>query len=306
MQARVELSRRWPPFTAALLCVAMLVLAACQPVQPPAGQDTASDSGASIPEVLIAVDDTQFTIPDDFPGGIVRVTVQNDSSKDLDIAFGRVREGKTAEEVKALMADVQSNLVPFLATVSMMVSFNPVPAGAAQSAIMDFRTGEFIVDATEHSEGLTPPGQASIFGVFQAEELVGTTEPQADVTVEMRDFAYVMPQEIKAGKLLWEYHNLGDQWHMQFLVKPNAGATTEEVLAAFMAEEQPSGPPPFAFVDGAGIAPIGEGERVWMEVALEAGDYVVGCPIPDVAALTSGGIPMSHLAHGMHSILTVK
>lgn len=307
MQDRVESSHRRSLFAAALLLVASVVLSACQPIRPPVAQDTAGDRAArAIPEVLIAVDDTQFTIPADFPGGIVGVTVQNNSSKDLDISFGRLREGKSADEAKALVADVENNLVPLLTTVSMMASFNPVPAGATQTAIMDFRTGEFIVDATEHSEGLTPPGQAHIFGVFSAEQVVGTTEPQADVTVEMHDFAFVMPQEIKAGKLLWEYRNLGAQWHMQFLVKPNPDVTTDAVLAALMAEGQPSGPPPFAFVNAAGIAPIGEGERVWMEVALEPGDYVVACPIPDLAALTSGGAPVSHLAHGMHSILTVK
>jgi hypothetical protein len=45
---------------------------------------------------------------------------------------------------------------------------------------------------------------------------------------------------------------------------------------------------------------------MWMESDLPAGEYLVGCPIPDVAAITAGETPLSHLAHGMHHLLTVK
>jgi hypothetical protein len=217
-----------------------------------------------------------------------------------------VREGSSVDEIQALNADFEANMVPLLQMVSSMVSFNPVPAGAVQTAIVDFRTGEFIVDAIEHSGEIALPGQMHIYGNFKAEKLVGTTEPQADVQVELHDFTFVMPDEIRAGNLLWEYHNLGAQWHMQFFLKPGPGATTDAVMAALMTEEEPSGPPPFEFVSNAGIAPIGEGERVWLEFALEPGAYVVGCPVPDLTAFTSGAAPISHLAHGMHRILTVK
>lgn len=308
MRDRVKSIHRWRAFTAALLCIACVVLAACRPVQAPSadGGATAQAAAGTIPEATITVDDTQVTIPDDFPGGIVHVTVQNNSSKDLDIGFGRVREGHSAEEIEALNADFEANFVPLMEMVSFMISFNPVAAGTSQTAIIDFRTGEFIVDATEHSEGMTPPGQAHLYGVFKAETLVGVTEPQADVKVEMQDFAFLMPDEVKAGKLLWEYDNTGAQWHMQFFVKPSPGATMDDVMAALMAEGEPSGPPPFEVIPDAGIPPISEGERVWVEFSLEPGEYMVACPIPDLAAIKAGGMPMSHLAQGMHRILTVK
>lgn len=94
MQDRVKSIHRPRVFAVALLSIAFVVLTACQPVQAPAVQGDADDNAGAgtIPEALIEVDDTQFTIPEDFPGGIVRVTVQNNSSKDLDVSIVRVRE----------------------------------------------------------------------------------------------------------------------------------------------------------------------------------------------------------------------
>lgn len=317
----------WARTAAVLAASALLaaVLAACQPVQaPPAGgeaaagataaaSDQAGDTSAAIPEVLISVDGTNVTIPPDFPGGIVRVTVQNNGSKDLDVGFARLKEGSSPEEVEKLSMDFEANLVPLAQMVNFMASFNPVPAGGSQSAIVDFKTGKFMIDATEHSEEAPPPGQPHTFGVFTADKIVGTVEPQADVKVEMRDFAFTMPDEIKAGKLLWEYQNLGDQWHMQFLVKPAPGVTPDEAMAALMTfvggapgEREASGPPPFEIVANAGIPPISPGERMWLEFALEPGTYVAGCPIPDAEAIMAGTAPLSHLEHGMHRVLTVK
>jgi hypothetical protein len=67
-----------------------------------------------------------------------------------------------------------------------------------------------------------------------------------------------------------------------------------------------SGPPPFEIIENAGTPPIGAGERVWIETTLEPGEYLVGCPIPDIASLAAGGAPTSHFAHGMVHTLTVE
>jgi hypothetical protein len=304
MKEESQSTHRWSPLTAFLLVIALVVLTACQPIQP--STTNAETPAATIPEVTIEVNDSEFTIPDNFPGGIVRVTVQNTGSKDLDVGFSRVGEGTSVEEVKELGQNVMENLPTLLQLVGFMASFNPVPAGGSQAAIIDFKTGQFMVDASEHVEEDTPPGWPRFYGVFTADTLVGTVEPQANLKVEMTDFAYIMPDEIKAGKQLWQYHNTGKQWHMQFLLKLAPGATFDDVMAAFAAEGEPSGPPPFEFVPFAGIAPISEGERAWLEFTLEPGNYLVGCPIPDLQAIMAGSEPQSHLAHGMHRMLTVK
>jgi hypothetical protein len=302
VQQSSQRRRAWRFVVSFLLLIGVIVLTACQPIQPPA----ANTAAPTIPEVTIEVNDTEFIIPDNFPGGIVRVTIQNTGSKDLDVGISRIREGTDVEELKELGQNIPDNLFAILQQLGIMVSFNPVPAGGSEVAILDFRTGQFIADASEHVEGEPPPGLLRYYGVFTADEIVGTVEPQTDVLVEMNDFAFIMPDEIRAGTQMWQYQNTGKQWHMQALIKPNPDVTLEEIMAVMMSEGEPAGPPPFEFVSNVGLAPIGEGERLWLEFDLPAGEYLVFCPIPDVAAMMKGEPPMSHMAHGMHRLLTVK
>jgi hypothetical protein len=289
------------------LMLLALVLAGCTGIQSvTAPTAVPEEPAAEIPAVTIQVNDDGFVIPDDFPGGIVEVTVQNNGSKDMDVAFARVRDGASVDEIKALFADQEANLIPLLQLASAMPSFNPVVAGGSEHAIIDFRTGRFLVSANEHVEEMTPPGTEYLFGEFTADELVGTVEPAADVTVDMHDFAYTMPDTITAGEHLWEFANTGEQWHMLFFAKLGPDATMEDVMNAMMSEDEPAGPPPFEVVNGAGLAPISEGERVWLSFSLEPGSYVVACPIPDLAAMMNGEPPLPHMAHGMVRQLTVE
>lgn len=296
----------WRLSVGCLLVLVVALIAACQPIQPQVTTGSTDPATATtIPEVTIEVNDTEFIIPADFPGGIVRVTLQNSGSKDLDVSFARVREGSSIDEIMKLNEDAMGNLVPLSQMVGFMISYSPLAAGASQQAIIDFKTGQFIVDATAHIEGAPEAGAPHFYGIFTAAKLVGTVEPKTDVKVEMTDFAYTMPDEVKAGKQVWEYQNTGQQWHMQFFVKPAEGMTMDEVLAALTAEGEPAGPPPFEILFAAGIPPLSAGERAWIEVILEPGTYLVGCPLPDMATMMTGGQPKSHLALGMHRLLTV-
>lgn len=279
-----------------LLLLSAFALSACQPVQSPAA--------SAIPEFTVDVSDDAVTVPEVVPGGIVRVTVKNSSSRSLDIGLGRVLEGSTPEEVIALAQGGEESFIPLLTKASFLPSFSPIEAGAEKPAYMDLRTGQFIVDATEHVEGMPVTGAPHLNAVFVANEIVGTTEPAADVVVDMVDFAYVMPDEIKAGPQRWEFKNDGEQWHMLFVVSLAEGATAEDVLAA-LGESEPAGPPSFEFVADTGTAPIGAGERIWLDFDLASGEYLVGCPLPDVAAMMGGDAPLSHMEHGMMKMVEV-
>ncbi len=284
---------------AGLLLLAVLGLAGCQPVQAPAA--------SAIPEFTITVSDDAVSVPEVVPGGIVQVTIENSSSIPMDIGLARVLEGSTPEEVIALAQSGGEAIIPLTTKASFLPSFNPVDPGSERWAYVDLRTGVFVVDATEHVEGMPIAGAPHLNATFTAEEIVGTTEPAADVTVDMADFAYTMPDEIPTGPQLWEFTNNGEQWHMMFVVDLAEGAGAEDVMA-FLGDPaaMPAGPPPFEFAPDAGIPPIGAGERVWLEFSLAPGEYLVGCPIPDVAAIFAGEPPLSHMEHGMMKMIEVK
>ena len=268
-----------------------------QRLQPAPAADPAA---ATIPEFAIEVTDDAVIAPAVVPGGIVRVAIKNSSSIPMDIALARVLEGSTSEEVIALAQGGGEAIIPLMTKASFLGSFNPVAPGAERWAYIDLRTGDFVVDATEHVEGAPMAGVPHLNASFTANEIVGTVTPQADVAVDMVDFAYAMPDEIPAGPQLWEFTNNGEQWHMMFVIDPAEGVGMEDVVSYFHGGEPPAGPPPFDFVPDAGIPPIGAGERVWLEFALPAGEYIVGCPIPDVAVIIEwGAAAVAHRArHG--------
>ncbi len=257
-----------------------------------AGDDSAdtgsTEAVAEIPAVTIEVNDDGFVIPDDFPGGIVAVTVQNNGSKDMDVSFLRIQEGASVDEIKALADDLMANWVPLQQLTNGMPSFNPVYTGESEQITIDFRTGQFLVVANEHVDADPPPGTEYIWGEFAADELVGTAEPQTAVKVEFHDFYYVMPNTVAPGKQVWEYSNMGDQWHMMLVLKLAPGATMEDAMNFLMTEGESSGPPPFEDAHSAGLAPIGQGERAWVEFSLDPGTYLAVCPLPDMAAMMNG------------------
>ncbi len=281
-----------------LLLLILFSLSACQPVQEPAA--------SAIPEFTIVVSDDAVSVPEVVPGGIVRVTVQNNSSIPMDIALARVLESSTPEEVIALAQGGEEAIIPLLTKASFLGSFNPVDPGTRRWSYIDLRTGVFVVDATEHVEGVPMADVPHLNASFTANQIVGTTEPAADVAVDMVDFAYAMPDEIPTGPQLWRFTNSGGQWHMMFVIDLAEGAGVEDVMA-FLGDPTmaPPGPPPFEFAPDAGIAPIGAGERIWLEFSLVPGEYLVGCPIPDVAAISAGELPLSHMEHGMVKMIKV-
>ncbi len=140
-------------------------------------------------------------------------------------------EGSTPEEVIALAQGGGEAIIPLLTKASFLRSFNPIAPGAENWAYVDLRTGVFVVDATEHVEGMPVAGAPHLNASFTANEIVGTVTPQADVAVEMVDFAYAMPDEIPAGPQLWEFTNNGEQWHMMFVIDLAEGAGVEDVMA---------------------------------------------------------------------------
>jgi len=291
-----------------LVCASLATsLAACAtpaaaPVPAPAQPAALAPTTApQVPELAIEFTGTEFKLPADVPGGIVAVTVNNTSGKPMAITMLRLRPGKTADEMLKWYEETPLDFASGSQLASVIFSLSAISPGDPERLIADLKTGEFLLDATEPADGPPSTDVKYITHMFTADKAVGTTEPKADVTAEMNDFAFVMPDEIKAGKQMWRVSNTGKQFHLMLVLKPNENVNPEAVVKAMMDETQ-SGAPPFEVVTE--VAPMGDGQQQWVEVDLPPGTYVVVCPVPDVNA--TGGPPVSHLAHGMHKTLVVK
>jgi hypothetical protein len=144
-------------------------------------------------------------------------------------------------------------------------------------------------------------------GMQQAFQVTAATaevaDPLADVTVDMHDFAFTMPDEVLEGHFSMKVVNSGSQPHEVIIFKLNEGATVEELLAFAAEAAESDGPPatdggPGEMVGAAYPVAGGGAEVIYLH--LETGNYVAVCFIPDPA---SG---KSHLELGMVKEFTVK
>lgn len=269
-------------------------------VPPTAVPPTEAPAKAEIPVVTVEAKDGAFNVPEVVPGGIVRFDITNAGSDPASPTLARVKEGHTSQEV--LDANARAAADPGAALGALEVAnivhvIGDIAPGATKTFYADLRTGEFGI-----GDELRPD---TLMVFFKADEIVGTTEPETAVTVDMVDFAYTMPDTVPA-KGLWEFINTGDQWHMAVMTTYNPDVTPEQLLGMFSEE---GGPPPAGApiqVLETGMPPMSAGERVWVEIDLQPGQYQLVCPLPDLAAMAAGQEPMPHLLHGMMHMFTVE
>lgn len=136
----------------------------------------------------------------------------------------------------------------------------------------------FIAACGGGAEG--PPGEAP--GQERAET----------VSVTATDFAFEHPANIQAGPVELQLTNRGKTQHVLILARANPGATLDEAREALLSGEPPRGTPPYSFVPG--VAEVSPGQAGNSSQVLQAGQYIMICPIPD-----ADGTP--HFAKGMVS-----
>lgn len=115
--------------------------------------------------------------------------------------------------------------------------------------MLDLKAGNYVLlcfiasaDGVPHlAKGMVKPIQVVAAGQS------GAQAPQADASIVLKDFAFEMPAEVKAGKQTWEIKNAGPQLHEMVIFKLAPGKTMDDVGAFF---QSPAGPPPFEAVGG--------------------------------------------------------
>jgi len=268
-------------------------------VPPTAVPPTEAPAEAEIPVVTIEATDSSFKVPEVVPGGIVRIDVTNTGSGPAAVSLFRIKEGHTRQELNEFKAVADANPEAFFGLfelANMIHGVQDVAPGTTSAFHVDLRTGDFIL-----SDDANPANDLTFFA---ADEITGTTEPETAVTVDMVDFAYTMP-DTAPGQGLWEFTNSGDQWHLAALTTYNPDVTPEQLLGLFSEEGGP--PPADAPVQVMGcLPPISPGERVWIEMDLPPGEYLLLFPLPDLVAMAEGGEPMPHLLHGMQRMFSVE
>ena len=265
---------------------ALMIVSACQiPV-------------AAIPEVVIKAADFSFDAPDQIEAGLVSLRLENVGHEDHHMQLVRLNDGVTLEQLEAAL---QQGPEAALALVTLAGGVGRATPNHHEQVVLNLAEGQYVMlcffagkDGVPHlAKGMLRPIQV-VARIAQTT----TQEPQAEVSVILKDFTFEIPSNIKAGRHTWKVTNQGPQPHEMFFIKLADGQTMADVMAFMASPTNEDAAPPFEEVGG--TAALGAGQTGWVDLDLPAGDYVALCFVPDA---TTG---KAHAEMGMMTPFSVK
>jgi hypothetical protein len=248
------------------------------------------------PAVIAAAADG-ITLPDGLTAGYTVITFTNETEAPFAPALARLNEGATVEQFMGALAQG-----PQAALALVSVLGNPeVHPGETQQVGYDLLAGDYLFIQ------IGPGGPPTILPFSVAEsEGEPTPVPEADVTMQMVDFAFAIPGQIAAGEQVWQISNLGEQVHHMFVYRVEDDAELPATLEGFIAAYRaiaPGQPFEFPYEHVYTWEVMSPGETAYPVIDLPAGRYAIVCFIGDSASPSDAMI--SHLEHGMLRLVSV-
>lgn len=256
-----------------------LLLSACQPIQPISRPAAAVAEAPAQHQLHVTATGAGYEAAAETPAGWTAVALTNQSEGMRQAALLRFAEGKTMDDLMALMQSGEVAGFPeWLIPVGGPVGVAPGMSGAVT---LNLSAGEYIMlDPAPDAEGVPGFAKGYLAPLHVAANDVATTEPAADLTFSLVDYAFVFDEtSVDAGSHTIRLVNDGPQEpHEIVIVKLADGATLQEFMAA-ISGEGPAGPPPGIAIGGSGALAIGE--AAYVDVELEAGvTYGLICFLP--------------------------
>jgi plastocyanin len=285
-----------------LAAVVLLSLALAGPTV--AAQDaTPAETGSLLtslgyPELQVRVTDDAIEAPSQAAAGLTLLTVDNASSEDTGVFLLAPPPGTSMADLRAAIeaSPTPEEEFPSWFYDAVLTGGPSVFAGGRGQAVINLTPGDWAVV----SEGNQEPSPIT---VTEGASPTAMTEPSADLTVELKEYAFSIPEEVSSGPQIWELTNIGEQPHVMFMVKSPGPVTLDQVMALLQAPENatpsPGVPNPEEFEDIGGLTIISAGRTAWMEFDLQPGYYIALCFIPDRETHEP------HALLGMVSIFTV-
>jgi len=277
-----------------MLAVAM---AACTPTLPQEAQSGAAGAtGGPVPEVVITAREYSFSGPDSIAGGWTQVTLDNQGEKAHDLILFKLGEGKTMDDV---MAVLESEGPPDWIT---LIGQSTAEAGERRRFIANLEPGSYgMISFGDDSSGPPDAAQGMVKALtVTAAPATAVTLPTADGTLEMDDFSYVV-SPLAAGTKLIKVTNTGAEVHEAVIFRINEGKAFQEVQALLAMSEEEQDQQHDELVTQAGGVIAGVGQTVYAEMELTPGRYALVCFLPSPA---NGGRP--HYELGMLQEVVVQ
>lgn len=268
-----------------LMSSSLLVAIACSSAERPA------KSAANVVE--ISATDYAFELPDTISAGLTTFKLVN-AGREPHQAVVAGAAGKSFPELQAaLLSETFPDWVVFPGGPGNVI------AGDSSIITTNLAPGNYLVLCYIPSPDGKPhimKGMYKRLVVAPVQNAAALTEPMADITLKLSDYAFALSAPLTAGTHVIRVENNGPQLHEITLERLLPGKT----LADFQqwTANGMRGTPPVEPAGGfAGPSP---GKVGWLTVTLKPGNYLLNCYVPDA----KDGKP--HFLHGMVQQVTVS
>ena len=281
--------------TRLLSLATVIAVAGCSTKDAPKATDSAAAptaaATATTPNVVeINASEYKFEAPDQIPAGLTLFKM-NDTGKELHhVTLIKLDSGKTFDDFLAGMKNMKPGTPP-PGWVIPAGGPNAAAPGSSSSLIQVLEPGNYaIVCFIPDAKGVphVAHGMAKPLTVTP-NAAANTTEPNADVTVTLRDYQFDFSTPLTAGKHTLKLVTAPGQPHEYTFFELVPGKTAADITK--YVEGGMQGPPPARPVGG--VSAMSAGMASFYQVDLKPGDYAIVCFLEDA----TDGKP--HFTHGM-------
>jgi hypothetical protein len=223
------------------------------------------------------------------PAGVAKLTFDRTGKGETGLALVRLNAGVTVEQFGAQ--------VPKLRDPSGVHKYGRIVASTFVAGNDEYSTTVKLDDADYVFVDMTEkPATRLSFHAGPGDS--GAVAPAADASVSLRDYRFVMPASLKAGKQTLRVANKGDVMHHALVFPLAKGVNGAKLMKKIKAGKEPRkefAGPPSALVEVVSPATTND-----VEVNLRKGKYLFVCFLQDS--------PKSkmHAQMGMQKVVTVK
>ena len=265
-----------------LVIIVLIAAVACQaaPAEQTASAEEAAQpdaaAPAALPEVTFVGSEYAYDGPQSIGGGWTRVTLDNQGEQPHDLMLVRILEGKTEDEVMAMLQDEEGAPPEWVDVVGSASA----EAGGSGSFVSKLDPGSYYMLSFAGAGEESPPdfvlGMVRDLQVTEAAaDVPESALPEADASISMVDYQFVI-EGLESGEQTVRLSNDGTELHEAVMFRLKEGKTMED-FQAFMEQEVPEGEPP---MEEAGMVFLSPGNVTYATLDLEAGNHVLLCFIP--------------------------
>lgn len=279
-----------------LFPVAVLIaLAGCTTKDASQTADTsaapATTAASTAPNVVeISASEYKFDAPDQIPAGLTLFKLTDNGKEMHHATLIKLDSGKTLDDLMEGMKNMKPGTPP-PGWVIPAGGPNAAAPGSSSNLLAVLEPGNYaLVCFIPDAKGIphVQHGMAKALTVTPNES-ANTSEPNADITVTLRDYQFDFSKPLTAGKHTLKIVTAPGQPHEFTFFQLMPGKTAADIPKYVEAGMQ--GPPPAAPLGG--VSAMSGGMASFYEVDLKPGEYAIVCFLQDA----KDGKP--HFAHGM-------